>query len=322
MALHENIIELLRKSDIFSQLREYELDIIARHSEFIRFTKAQIVFSHGSSADELYIVDKGRIGIICVEDEDDVKIAQIVSGESFGELDFLGRASRNAAAFAEEDSILLRFPARGQKADEIFMKHAYISAVMLYRLLGIVSERIWRVNDLLYEKTNWLRDLHKQLSFDKMTGLFNQSFIREDFINLIPDLGNQAAIIMIKPDNFKDINDQYGHEAGDRVLNLMAIFLQSELKESDIGIRYRGDEFAAILANAGKEEAIRRAREISHTYKAIDLTGLIESCTIKIEVSIGIALFPRDSRNSKALVEIAHKKMLHARELGGDTIIL
>src|SRR5208337_4203014 len=115
MALHEEIIELLRKSDIFSQLREYELDNIARYSEFIRFKKAQIVFSHGSSADELYIVDKGRIGIISVENEDDVKIAQIVSGESFGELDFLGKAPRNAAAFAEEESILLRFPARGHK---------------------------------------------------------------------------------------------------------------------------------------------------------------------------------------------------------------
>ncbi len=322
MALHEEKIELIRKSDIFSQLREYELDIIARYSEFNRFSKGQTVFGHGSPADELYIVDKGRIGIICVEDEDDVRIAQIVSGESFGELDFLGRTSRNAAAFAEEESILLRFPARGHNADDIFMKHVYLSALMLYRLLGIISERIWRVNDLLFEKTNWLRELHKQLSFDKMTGLFNQTFIREDFINLIPDLGNKAALLMIKPDNFKEINDRYGHDAGDRVLNLIAIFLQSDLKENDIGIRYRGDEFAAILANADKDEAVRRATEISNTYKAIDLTGLIESCTIKLEVSIGIALYPSDSVSSKALVETAHKRMMHARELGGDTIIV
>ena len=321
MALHEEKIELLRKNDIFSQLREYELDIIARYCEFINFTKGEVVFSHGSVADGLYIVDKGRIGIISVESDDDVMIAQIESGESFGELDFLGRCPRGTAAFSEEDSVLLRFPKEGYKSEDIFMKHQYVSAMMLYRLLGIISERIWRVNNLLYEKTNWLQDLHKQLLFDKMTGLYNQTFFKEDFMNLIPDLGNNVAVLMIKPDNFKEINDRYGHDAGDQVLNIMAIFLQSELREHDIGIRYQGDEFAAILANTDKNEAIIRAKEISNTFKAIDLTRIVGSNALRIEVSIGIALYPDESDNSRMLGEIAHKKMFHARELGGDTII-
>jgi diguanylate cyclase (GGDEF)-like protein len=155
-----------------------------------------------------------------------------------------------------------------------------------------------------------------------MTGLYNQTFFKEDFMNLIPDLGNNVAILMIKPDNFKEINDRYGHDAGDQVLNIMAIFLESELREHDIGIRYQGDEFAAILASTDKNEAINRAKEISKTFKAIDLTRIVGSNALRIEVSIGIALFPDETDNSRMLGEIAHKKMFHARELGGGTIIL
>jgi diguanylate cyclase (GGDEF)-like protein len=323
MALHEDKIELLRKNDIFSELREYELDIIARYSEFINVPKGQPIFVHGSPAEEMYIVDKGRVGIISVEskDVDDVRIAQIASGESFGELDLLEKATRSAAAFAEEESVLLRFPAQGHKPDEIFMKHKYLSAIMLYRLMGIIAERIWRVNVLLHKKSGWLHDLHKQVMRDKTTGLYNQLFFKEDFMDLLPDLGSHAALLMIKPDNFKVINDKYGHEAGDRVLNILGIFLQSELRENDAGVRYRGDEFAAILANTDKNEAIRRAKEISATFKAIDFTNIIGSNDIRLTVSTGVAMFPDDSRASGQLVEIALKKMYHARELGGDSII-
>jgi len=318
-SLHDRKVELLRNMDIFSRLREYELDIIARQSEMVNFKKGQAVFSLGSTARELYVVDTGRVGIMSMENESDVNIAQIVPGESFGELDFLGRTTRNAGAFAEEDSMLLRFPSHQHK-DDVFKSQAYISAQMLYRLLGIVSERIWNVKKHLYDKTGWLRSLHKQLLRDSMTGLYNRSYLEEDFVNLLPDVGSSAALVMIKPDNFKDINDQFGHEAGDQVLTLMAIFLQSELDENDIGVRYRGDEFAAILTNTGKEDAIQRAKEISATYKSMDLKRITGGQTVKIQVSIGVALYPLHADNSRELLDRAYRKMMQARNAGGNRI--
>jgi diguanylate cyclase (GGDEF)-like protein len=193
---------------------------------------------------------------------------------------------------------------------------------MLYRLLGIISERIWNVNNLLQEKSHWLHDLHKQLLCDKMTGLYNQTYLNEDFVNLLPMLETGAALLMIKPDNFKSINDKYGHETGDSVLNLMAIFLQSELKEDDKGIRYRGNEFAAVLLNTDKNGSIERAKEISKTFKMIDLSRFNIPKSIKISVSVGIALYPDDADNSKTLVETAVKKMYSAWEAGGNRIII
>ena len=322
MAMHENKVELLRKIDIFSKLREYELDSIARYCEFKEFKKGQAIFSQGSPAEELFVLERGRIGIISLTSKDEVTIASIAPGESFGELDYLGRAERSAAAFAEEDSMLLVFPAAGNGSQGIFKDHPFISAHILFRLFGVLAERIWRINALLYEKANWLHELHKQLLCDKMTGLYNRTYLDDDFINLLPDPGPHTALLMIKPDNFKDINDKFGHEAGDQVLNIMAIFLQSELGEHDIGIRYRGDEYAAIIMHTDKDDAVRKAKEIGASYNTMDISGIVGPENVRIKVSIGIALYPDHSETSAGLVEIAHKKMFNARDSGGNRIII
>ncbi len=320
MALKEEKVALLRKVDIFSDLREYELDVIAKYSEFIELKKGQPIFSQGSAAHELYVVGSGRVGIISLE-KDDARIAQITADESFGEFDFLGRIVRSAAAFAEEDSLLLKFPAIKYTPEELFHEHPVIFARLLYRLLGVVSERIWNVNKMLYDKTHWLQDLRKQLLCDKMTGLYNQIFLKEDFVNLLPEIGKNAALLMIKPDNFKDINDGFGHEAGDQVLNLMAIFLQSELQENDIGVRFRGDEYAAILIDTDRKKAVDRAGELGAAFYNMDLSGITGSADIKIKVSVGIAMYPDDTESSADLVKIAHEKMMTARAKGGNKII-
>ncbi len=317
---HDRMVELLRKVDIFSQLREYELDIIARRSRMLRIKKGDVIFSQGAPAEALYVVEEGRIGIISVENDHDAAVAHIAARESFGELEFLGRTERSASAMADIDSVVLKFPSGMESPDEIFREHSYISANMLYRLLGIITERIWNVNRMIQERTPWLQDLRKQLFSDRMTGLYNQVYLKEDFVGLLPDLGESAALLMIKPDNFKEINDRFGHETGDNVLNIMAIFLQSELREYDIGVRYRGDEYAAILVNTGRDEAVRRAKEIGRSFGAMDLSGITGESDVKIKVSIGIALYPADAADSGPLVEAAHAKMMHARNSGGNRI--
>ena len=322
MAEHEDKVELLRKVDIFSELKEYELDIIARYSEILKLEKGEPVFIQDNPSDNFYVVDTGRVGIIAIESSNKAEIAQIVSKESFGELDFLGKTTRSASAFVEEDSVLLRFPAEGFKSNEIFHEHPYISACLLKRLLGIISERIWNVNNLLHEKSQWLLELRKQLLCDKMTGLYNLTFLKEDFVSMLSSLEKGAALLMIKPDNFKDINDIYGHTCGDKTLRLMAIFLQSELKEYDMGVRFRGDEFAAILINADKNEAVRAAKAVSNAYRSMDLSGIIGSNEFKIQVSIGIALYPDEVENSSDLIEKAHSRMMRARESGGNRIVV
>ena len=320
MAIQTEKVELLRQVDIFFHLREYELDVIASFSEFVRFPKGSAVFLQNTPSEAVYVVDKGRVGIISVEGEEDAVIAQIVEGESFGDLDFFGRTAHSASAFAEVDSMVLRFPSAEHTADELFSRHPVIFARMLYTLLETLSERIWNVNRLLQGKTGWLFDLHKQLLCDKMTGLYNQIYLKEDFVNFLPEIGKSVALLMIKPDNFKHINDGHGHAAGDQALSLMAIFLQSELSAGDIGVRYHGDEYAAILIDTDRKNALARADAIRASFADIDLSGIIGEGDFKILVSIGISIYPDDAASSAELVASAHKKMFTARDAGGDRV--
>ncbi len=315
-------IDLLKNVEIFTPLKNSELDIIARYSEYLQFKKGDVIFAQDNESDGLFVIEKGRVGIIRRESRDEFRIAQIASGESFGELDFFGKNSRSATSFAETDTAVLKFPGSGHRSDLIFQKHSEISARMLLKLHSIISERIRMINNHLNEKTRWLQDLRKQLYQDKITGLYNREFLNEDFIKQLPDPGKDAAFIMIKPDNFKVINDKYGHTAGDNALNLISIFFQSELGENDIGIRHRGDEYAALLADTNREKAVKRAKEIGSAIKSINLTGITGSDPIKISVSMGIALYPLNTTNSRSLVDIAYNRMMKARNSGGNRICI
>lgn len=81
---------------------------------------------------------------------------------------------------------------------------------------------------------------------------------------------------MIKPDNFKLINDTYGHKAGDQTLRLLAIFLVSELGENDIGVRYGGDEFCILLPEADLQKAILIAVQIRNAVMNLDFSRLCD----------------------------------------------
>ncbi len=126
---------------------------------------------------------------------------------------------------------------------------------------------------------------------------------------------------MIKPDNFKDINDRFGHEAGDKILVLMSIFIQSVLRDSDIATRFHGDEFAIVLRETGREEAIAVARDLGVVLHGIDLEQVTGVPDIRITVSIGISLRPAHGSDAPGLAQCARDTMYRAREKGGNRII-
>ena len=314
-------LELLKTLELFSQLREYELSVIAQNSELVTLTKGQPLFSKGEAAQALYALESGRVGIISGSEGDDITIAQIFPGETFGETDYLSGGDCSASAIADTDSVVLRFPASHTTMAAITASQPDIWARILIRLAGIMAARIHTARVQLSEQESWVHTLRKQLLTDKLTALYNQTFITEDMDTLLRTSPAPTALLMIKPDNFKDINDSYGHEIGDRALVLLAIFLQSELDEHDIAIRFKGDEFSCILPGATREEAIRKARAIGRTFDAIDLSKTAPGCALRVRVSIGIALYPDEANDAETMVHIAHERMFCARRAGGNRII-
>jgi len=314
-------VALLKNTRLFSRLESAELEELARYSDLIGFGNNSVIFEEGSKGESLFIVKSGGARIIKkTGDGNELDIAEFIKGELFGELDLFEEAPRSAAAIAENDTTLLVFPAKGKKFSEIIKKHPAIFANILHELIAMTAGRIRETNKLVSEKTKWIEELRSQLLYDKLTGMYNRSYISEELASLLPGFGH-TSLLFIKPDNFKYINDSFGHTAGDEALLSLANTIKANLKGKDIGIRYRGDEFIAILPDTEADRAVDRGEEIKQAINNIDITKIISDRQFHFSTSIGISIYPGQTKDTVRLVEIAFNKMMEIRNSGGNKVL-
>ncbi len=317
-------VSLLKNVSLFSKLKDHELETVARYSGYRSFPQGESIFHEGNVAEELYIIRSGEVVISKRAGEDDeskvVDIARFVEGDYFGELGMLDSKPRNETATATRDTTLLIFPDRSVKFRDLIVEQPAVFAQILHKLLAIVAGRIRTTNNLVSEKSPWMQDLRRQLLGDELTGLYNRLFLDEELAALLPGYGAETSLLMIKPDNFKLINDTYGHDAGDRVLKQLAEAIRTSLRPGDVPVRYRGNEIGAVLPGTPTEKAAAIAEALRLVVPTMDIAGATGGNKIVVTVSIGLATYPRHADNHKRLVELAFEKMFQAREEGGDRV--
>lgn len=313
--------DLLKNVSIFSNLKDKELEIIAGLSRYYRFRKDKLIYRKGSYREEIYIIKKGGI-LISKEEKDGSQsdMARFIAGESLGEIELLDSTPRKNSAVAVEDTILLVFPKKGLEFRNVLNKYPKIFAVVLHDLIALIAGRIRSTNRLISEKAPWVQGLRLQLVTDKLTGLLNRTFIDEDFNTQISEYEGDTSVVMIKPDNFKEINDAFGHETGDRCLELIAGTIKTAVRNDDIPARYRGDEFAVILPNTGRKPAHAIARKILSAFQKLHTGHLTGGKRDSLTVSIGISTYPGEASESQELIRKAFDRMLETQKSGGNGI--
>jgi len=152
---------------------------------------------------------------------------------------------------------------------------------------------------------------------DDLTTLYNRRYFCQQIQEKLREAEKSnipLSIVFIDLDHFKNVNDTYGHTRGDAVLKGFALFLKNQLRQDDTVFRYGGDEFICILPNTNYKQAMGISQRI------IERCRRMEFSQIRLTVSIGIASFPKDATDWKALVEVADKNMYSAKRLGRDRI--
>lgn len=156
---------------------------------------------------------------------------------------------------------------------------------------------------------------------DDLTGLYNMrgfSIVVDRLFAQAVRYNRPASMLMIDSDDLKSVNDNNGHEAGNRLLKLVAKCIESELRHTDVLARYGGDEFVVLLPETAANRAIEVAQRILQAVKAAPLE--FEGQRIETSVSIGIACYPEDGRSIDAIQARADRAMYHAKEKGRNRV--
>jgi diguanylate cyclase (GGDEF)-like protein len=146
---------------------------------------------------------------------------------------------------------------------------------------------------------------------DALTGLFNHRYFYEQLSHEVERsvrYGQPLTLLLLDMDNFKEINDTYGHMAGDKFLGMVGQAIARQIRASDIGARYGGDEFVVILPNTGAEEAKRTAQKLEAAVASSAALSAIDE-SVKLGVSVGIATCPDDSRAPGELIQVADSRL-------------
>ncbi|OQB69264.1 MAG: Response regulator PleD [Spirochaetes bacterium ADurb.Bin133] len=315
-------VELLKKADIFSSLKDDELEIISNYSNIYRFEKGEMIFQDDITANELFIIRKGDVLIYRNQmDGKRLILAHYIEGETFGELDLFTNLERNFEAKAENETEILIFPMIGIDFQYLISKHPQIFAQILHKFMIMIANRIRNVNKLVSERAPWVEELKKQLYKDKLTGLYNNTYLDEEFPKSIGDFGKSLSFLYIKPDNFKDINDCFGHEVGDVALKFLADSIKANIGNYIVA-RYRGNESSAILPGISKAEAYKIADKLRDAICNLNIKEITNGSDFYIKVSVGIVEYPNDVSNPKDILKSAYDKMMIARESGGNKVVM
>jgi diguanylate cyclase (GGDEF)-like protein len=160
-------------------------------------------------------------------------------------------------------------------------------------------------NTLVFERTQ------EQALKDGLTGLANTRALQ---FQVARELGRARrtsspfSLILLDLDDFKGINDEYGHLAGDRALQEVAQVLQQMTRPYDTCIRYGGDEFVVLLSECSREEAEERRLRLQESVAAISLRA-DDGREIALRVSAGTSVFPEDGETYERLLVRADRRM-------------
>ena len=154
---------------------------------------------------------------------------------------------------------------------------------------------------------------------DPLTGLPNRVLFQDRLEHGIAQATRHRwilAVLFLDLDNFKSVNDSYGHQAGDAVLQAVAMRLQHSMRIEDTVSRYGGDEFLCVLTPLHEERDVAMIAAKIRTAMQVPLEVCVSDVIVNLclEASIGIAMFPKDGASAVALIQRADEAMYRAKE--------
>jgi len=181
-------------------------------------------------------------------------------------------------------------------------------------LLNILDEVTERFDELFEFKEKLLEETNYRATHDLLTGLYNREAFEKEVQRWI-QRNTYFCLVFLDLDNFKEVNDTYGHDKGDEILIQTAKIMRNNLKGMDLIGRIGGDEFVMAIKDCDKECA-------KHILDIIENDIKKHFNHFEVSASIGGVIFPDDGEDYKELLKKADRKMYQVKENGKGTVLV
>jgi diguanylate cyclase (GGDEF)-like protein len=164
----------------------------------------------------------------------------------------------------------------------------------------------------------------EQAATDALTGLANNRHFREWIdreSQRIGRFGGDLSLVLLDVDDFKQVNDTYGHLQGDEVLKELGRILQLESRGIDESARYGGEEFVLALPETPKGGAIEVAERVRERIASTEVQGVDGNAPLAVTASIGVASMPEDGADSRSLIAAADAALYEAKRSGKNRVV-
>ena len=180
---------------------------------------------------------------------------------------------------------------------------------------AILHDQIEKIHDL-QEK------LREQANRDALTGLFNRRYLEGTLEREMSRSRREhvpMAMVLLDVDHFKEVNDNYGHQAGDEVLRVLGKLLLENARAEDIVCRYGGEEFLLVLPKMPLAIALERAAQLLKIVR--QTTVSFGEMRIQVTISLGVAAIPENADSTEWLIRCADKALYQAKSGGRNQVV-
>lgn len=284
----------------------------------------EVIIREHEPGDHFYMIRSGQTVVIKGDFQNPTILGFRSIGEAIGEMALLENLPRSATVIALDVVSLWAF------SRQAFYQFLRENPAFSINLMNMLSGRIRkseeeRMRGYAREKQQVvaLETLNRQATHDPLTGLFNRRYLDQILYGEIAHArqsNSLVGILMADVDHFKQINDQYGHKAGDLILQKLGELMKNCVRTADIVCRYGGEEFVIVMPGVSERTVDECAEEIRSRFAALRIS--IDNQEIRSTISLGAAIYPLHGSDVDEVFINADRAMYQAKQRGRNQVVV